>query len=86
MSDYNSSYKKSRSRKAIELSEILLRMTDSINRLEEIIMTSQDENKIINASNALSGIASRISKIYQAHDLEKRIKELEEKFELRKVS
>jgi hypothetical protein len=60
-------------------------MTDAINRLEEIIMTSDDENKIINASNALSGMCSRISKVYEVHDLQKRLEALEERMELRRV-
>lgn len=80
------SYKRNRSRKPISLDDALLRMTDTINKLEEIIMTSEDENKIINASNALSGIISRLAKLIEVTDLEKRISKLEDQNKMRKVS
>jgi len=80
------SYKRNRSRKPLTLDDALLRMTDTIDKLEEIIMTSEDENKVINASNALSGVISRLGKIYEVHNLEKRVEELEEKTKMRKVS
>lgn len=85
MSDYDSSYKRKRSRKALTLDDAKLRMTDTIARLEEIIMTSDDENKIINASNALSGLISRYAKLTEVHTLEKRIEKLESKTNLKKV-
>jgi heme oxygenase len=60
-------------------------MTDTIEKLEEIILTSEDENKVINAANSLSGVISRLTKVYEAHNLEKRVEELERKSNLRKV-
>lgn len=80
------SYKRNRKRKPITLDDALIRMSGTIDKLEEIIMTSEDDNKVINASNALSGVVSRLAKVMEVHSLEKRIKELEEKQKLRKVS
>jgi uncharacterized protein YjaG (DUF416 family) len=80
------SYKRKRSRKALTLDEAKLRMTDGIKALERVILESDDEYKVIQATNAMSGLVSRYSKLLEVDDLEKRIKKLEEKFELRKVS
>lgn len=71
-------YKRNRSRKPLSLDDAQLRMTDAIEKLEKIIMTSDDENKVINASNAFSGLISRYSKLVEVNDLEKRIQKLEE--------
>lgn len=79
-------WKQNRSRKPIDLDTAKLRMTDGIKRLEEIIMTSEDENRIINAVNALSGLISRYAKLTETHELESRLQKLEEKFNLKKVS
>ena len=79
-------WKQKRSRKALDLDDAKLRMTDTVKRLEEIIMTSEDENKVINAANALSGLISRYAKLIDTHDHEKRIQELEEKFNIKQAS
>lgn len=79
------SYKKKRSRKALSLQDAKLRMTDGIKALEKIILESEDEYKVIQAINALSGLISRYSKLIEVDDLEKRIKALEDKFQLRKA-
>lgn len=72
------SYKQKRSRKPLELADLQLRATDAVKVIEEIILTSEDENRKINAINALSGLISRYSKLIEVSDLEKRIKALEE--------
>lgn len=72
------SYKRKRSRKPITLEKARLRMTDAIAGLEEIIMTTDDEYKKIQACNALSGMISRYAKLTETEDLEKRINALEE--------
>lgn len=72
------SYKKHRSRKPLSLNEARLRMTDSIKRLEEIIMTSDDPYKVVQASNSLSSIINRYGKLTEKIDLEKRIEKLEQ--------
>ncbi|WP_020402114.1 hypothetical protein [Gracilimonas tropica] len=81
-------YKQKRSRKPLSLDDAQLRMTDSIKQLEKIILTSEDENRVINASNALSGLISRYAKLLEVSDLEKRIEHLErinENQKMRKV-
>lgn len=86
MAEYESTYKRNRSRKPLELDDAKIRMTDAVKRLEQIIMTSDDENRVINAANALSGIISRYAKLIDTHDHEKRLQKLEEKFQLKKVN
>lgn len=75
------SYKRKRSRKPLTLHEAKLRMTDTIAKLEKIIMTSDNENQIINASNALSGLVSRFARLHKTHDLEKRLEEIEKRLD-----
>lgn len=72
------SYKNKRSRKPLGLETAQLRMTDAINRLEEIIAESADSNKVVNATNALSGVIARYTKLYEVANLEKRISKLEQ--------
>lgn len=81
------SWKQKRSRKAISLDDLKLKATDAVKAVEEIILTSDDENRKINAINALSGLISRYAKLVETSDLEKRVQELEKRQnEMRKVS
>lgn len=80
------SYKRRRSRKPITLKDAKLRMTDGIKALEKIILEADDENKVIQAVNAMSGVVSRYTKLVEVTDLEERIEALEERMQLRKVS
>lgn len=72
------SYKRHRSRKPLTLKKARLRMTDAISKLEEIIMTSEDDYKVIQAANALSGIIARYAALTEKEEFEKRLKALEE--------
>lgn len=78
---YTSSYKRNRSRKPITLAEAKLRMTDAINEMEAIIATETDENRKINATNALSGLVSRYSKLVEVAELAGRVEALEAELE-----
>ena len=83
------SYKQKRSRKPISLDDLRLRATDAFKAVEEVILSDDEDidlNQKINAINALSGLISRYAKLTEVHNLEKRIKELEEKTNMRKVS
>lgn len=80
MSDYESTYKRKRSRKPISLDDLKLRATDAFKAVEKLILDDDvDPNQRINAVNALSGLISRYAKLTEVHDLENRIKELEDK-------
>ena len=70
-------YKKRRSRKALNLTELQLKMSDAILHMEEIIFTSDCQQKKIQAVNAISGIVGKYVKILEAFELEKRITKLE---------
>lgn len=76
------SYKRHRSRKPLDLKTCKLRMVDAIKALEKIIMTAEDDYKIIQATNALSGIISRYSKLIEVADLEERLKALEKRMDI----
>ena len=71
-------YKSRRSRKAITLQELKLRMTDAIESMEEIIFTADCEQKKIQAVNAMSGIIGKYTKLVEVVDLEARLSTLEE--------
>ena len=86
MSDYNSSWKRNRSRKPLELDDLKLRLTDAIKQMERIVISDEDDQKKIQASNTLAGLVNRYSRLLEVSDLEERITALEEKHELRKVS
>lgn len=73
------SYKYNRSRKSLDLDTCKLRMTDAIKKIEKIILTSKDDQKIIQAVHALSGLINRYSKLIEITDLEERITKLEQK-------
>lgn len=75
------SYKRNRCRKPLTLAKARLRMTDAIAKLEEIIMTVDDDYKKIQAANALSGLIARYAKLTETEDLEKRIEALEAQVE-----
>lgn len=86
MSDYNSSWKRNRSRKPLSLDDLKLRLTDAIKQMEKIIMTDESDQKKIQASNTLAGLINRYSRLLEVADLEERITALEEQNNLRKVS
>lgn len=73
------SYKQNRSRKPLELDTCRLRMTDAIKKIEEIVLTAEDDQKQIQAAHALSGLISRYAKITKTTELEERISALEQK-------
>lgn len=58
------------------------RMTDAIKRCEQIIAETGDENKAIQAMNAMSGLISRYAKLTEITELEKRISKIEESYEV----
>lgn len=71
-------YKSNRSRKALTLQELKLRMTDAIKVMEEIIFTADGEQKKIQAVNAMSGMIGKYTKLVEVVDLEARLSTLEE--------
>ena len=71
-------YKSRRSRKAITIQELKLRMTDAIESMEEIIFTADGEQKKIQAVNAMSGMIGKYTKLVEVVDLEARLSTLEE--------
>ena len=71
-------YKSRRSRKAITLQELKLRMTDAIESMEEIIFIADGEQKKIQAVNAMSGMIGKYTKLVEVVDLEARLSTLEE--------
>ena len=71
-------YKSNRSRKALTLHELKLRMTDAIKVMEEIIFTADGEQKKIQAVNAMSGMIGKYTKLVEVVDLEARLSTLEE--------
>ena len=71
-------YKSNRSRKTITLQELMLRMTDAIKVMEEIIFTADGEQKKIQAVNAMSGMIGKYTKLVEVVDLEARLSTLEE--------
>ncbi len=72
------SYKRHRSRKPLKLETLQLRLTDTVEVLERIIQTSDNDNKIISAVHALSQITGSYMKMVETINLEERIKELED--------
>lgn len=73
------SYKYSRSRKALSLHDVKLRMTDGIKAIEKIILTSEDDQKQIQAAHALTGLVGKYQKLIETTDIIERIERLEEK-------
>ena len=71
-------YKSRRSRKAITIQELKLKMTDAIKVMEEIIFTADGEQKKIQAVNAMSGMIGKYTKLVEVVDLEARLSTLEE--------
>jgi len=74
-------WKQKRSRKPLSLSEAKLKMTDAIKQMEKIILDGDYDHKTvqtkIQAVHALSGIVSRMTKLYELTDIEERISEIE---------
>ena len=89
MAEYNTTYKRNRSRKPLSLDDLKLRLTDAIKQIEKIMMTAEeDERQIkIQAANTMAGLANRYHKLIEVTDFEERLTELEEKHEnrMRKV-
>lgn len=81
-------WKQKRSRKALTLDKLKLRLTDAIKEMERIILTDESDQKKIQASNTMAGLINRYSRLLEVSDLEERIAELEQQHEnrMRKVS
>lgn len=73
------SYKYKRSKKSLGLDTCKLRMTDAIKQIEKIILTSKDDQKLIQAANTLSGLVNRYAILIEKTDIEERLTRLEEK-------
>lgn len=73
------SYKYSRSRKPLDLRTCKLRMTDSIKAIEKIILTSEDDQKLIQAAHAMTGLMKGYAMLIEKTDFEERLKRLEER-------
>lgn len=86
MAEYNTTWKRNRPRKALDLDTLKLRLTAAIQEMERIIMTESDDQKKIQASNTLAGLVNRYSRLLEVSDLEERITELEQQHNMRKVS
>lgn len=75
------SYKYKRSRKALTLDELKLRLTDAIKAAEKIILTGSTDDKKLRAIHAMVSAAGSYNKLVETTDLEKRIEELEQQAE-----
>src|SRR5690625_3651022 len=75
------SYKYKRSRKPLTLQQCQLRLTDSVHRLEKIILDQQSTDaQAIQAAHALTGAISRYAGLIETVELEKRITKLAESY------
>lgn len=80
------SYKQKRSRKAYTVDDLLLKLTDAVKTMEEIILKdSYTENQKIQAVNALSGLVGKYRSLVETSEILERIEALEERQNLRKV-
>jgi len=78
MAEYETTWKRNRPRKPLELSTLKLRLTAAIGEMERIIMTDEPDQKKIQAANTMAGLINRYSKLLEVADLEERITALEE--------
>lgn len=80
------SYKQKRSRKKFTIDDLLLKMTDAVKTMEEIILHDKyTENQKIQAVNALSGLVGKYKGLIETHEIIERIEALENG-KMRKVS
>lgn len=80
------SYKQKRSRKALTVNDLLLKLTDAVKEMEKIILTdSYTENQKIQAVHALSGIVGKYKGLIETSEILERLEALEQR-QLRKVS
>jgi len=88
MAEYNTTWKRNRPRKPLELDTLKLRLTAAIREVEKIMMTAGDEERQIKiqAANTMAGLANRYHKLIEVTDLEERITQLEQSNNMRKVS
>lgn len=77
------SYKYKRSRKPLTINEANLRLTDAIKAVEKIVLSSNDEHKIIQAANAMSGLIKSYKSLIETTELIERVEALEIKAEER---
>lgn len=80
------SYKQKRSRKALTVNDLMLKLTDAVKELEKIILhDSYTENQKIQAVNALSGLVGKYKTLIETSEILERIEALENG-KMRKVS
>jgi len=76
------SYKYRRSRKPLTLDDCKLRLTDAVDRAEEIILTEDTtDNTAIQAIHALSSAINRYAKLVETTELQERVEALEQKLD-----
>ncbi|MTI88040.1 MAG: hypothetical protein FH748_08740 [Balneolaceae bacterium] len=82
-------YKQRRSRKALNLKDAELRLTDCIKQIERVILDDDiDRDKMqlkIQATYAMSNAIGRLSNLIEQNEIIERIEALEEHQNLRKV-
>lgn len=80
------SYKRKRSRKPLTIQDLLLKLTDAVKAMEEIILSDgYTENQKIQATHALSGIVGKYKGLIETAEIIERIEALENN-KMRKVS
>lgn len=79
------SYKQKRKRKALTIGDLLLKLTDAVMEMEQIILDeSYTENQKIQAVNALSGLVGKYKGLVETSEIIERIEALENN-KIRKV-
>lgn len=79
------SYKYKRSRKALTVNDLLLKLTDAVKAMEKIILHEKHtENQKIQAVNALSGLVGKYKGLIETTEIIERIEALENN-QLRRV-
>lgn len=79
------SYKYKRSRKALTVDDLLLKMTDAVKEMEEIILSDGKESTKIQAVHALSGLIGKYRALVETSEILERLEALEER-QLKRVS
>ncbi|WP_395277302.1 hypothetical protein [Halalkalibaculum sp. DA384] len=92
MSEYNSSWKRNRSRKSWDIKTLKLRIQDALKSIEPVFLgeAGKDYDKEemqmkLKAAHAYSQLAGKHRKLTEIEDLEERITALEEQNNLKKV-
>jgi len=79
------SYKQKRSRKKLTVDDLLLKLTDAVKAMEEIILHDKySENQKVQAVNALSGLVGKYKGLIETSEIIERIEALENN-QMRKV-